>query len=122
MERGRLIELLADSEISFLQKLKYAAELELDLWSSRTPPNLGANEFVKVLGYIPSNIKVIWAVRKSTKGSHGLTGDDEVFKFKLVIRILGQDLKYFIKGYFFDKGQCRGVCIQSFRELKKKEN
>lgn len=121
MEKSKVLERLADPDIPFLEKLRFAASLEMDLWENRTPPNLGVHEFEKLLGHISAATKVNWMPRKSKSGPHGLTGDDDIFKFEFLFRMMGQEIIYFVKGYFFDKGACRGVCIQSFREVRRKK-
>lgn len=119
MDRDQILEQLANPALPFVQKLRFAANLEIDLWEDRDPPNLGENEFKKLLYHIPSNVTVSWLTRESVRGKHGNTGDDDVFKFEFTTRFLGFETDYFVKGYFFDKGACKGVCIQSFRETRR---
>ena len=89
------------------------------MWEDRNPPNLGEKELKMLLGHIPGNTQPTWAARESQCGKHGETGDDEVFKFEFSTKLLGFEISYFVKGYFFDKNNCHGVCIQSFREVKR---
>ena len=119
MNREQILEQLAKPDLPFVQKLRFAANLEIDLWEDRQLPNLGENEFKKLLYHIPTNVTVSWLPRESVKGKHGSTGDDNVFKFEFTIRLLGFETAYFVKGYFFDKGACQGVCLQSFREIRR---
>lgn len=119
MEREEILGKLATPGLPFLEKLRLATVLEVDLWEDRKPPNLGENELRKLLKYIPANVRVTWGARDSFNGKHGKTGDDEVFKFEFSTKILGFETLYFVKGYFFDKGNCKGVCFQSFREEKR---
>lgn len=122
MDRDQILEQLANPSLQFMQKLRLAANLEIDLWVDRQDdPNLGAEEFKKLLYHIPSNVTVTWMPRESVKGKHGATGDDDVFKFEFTTRLLGLEIRYFVKGYFFDKGACKGVCLQSFREVDRKK-
>lgn len=120
MEKDEILQKLADPQLPFMNRLKLAAKLELDLWEDRDPPNLGENEFKKLLARIPSDVQVSWSLRESISGRHGETGEDEVFKFEFKTVMLGHEHRYFVKGYFFDKGACKGVCIQSFRLVDKK--
>lgn len=119
MEKKQILERLADPTTPFLDKFRYAVNLEVDLWENRTPPNLGENELKRLLGHISANVQPSWVARDSQSGKHGQTGDDEVFKFEFSAKLLGYETTYFIKGYFFDKGNCHGVCIQSFREVNR---
>lgn len=119
MEKEQILARLADPKIPFLEKLRFAIYLEVDLWEDRNPPNLGENELKKLIGHIPASIQPTWSLRDSPSGKHGLTGDDEVFKFEFSTKLLGFETTYFVKGYFFDKGNCHGVCFQSFREVKR---
>lgn len=119
MDRKTQLEKLADPAIRFVPKLKLAARLELNYWDNRNnPPNLSKEVFLKVLQQMPGTVQVEFKQRESTNGPHGLTGDDEVFTLKFSIRVMGKVKTYYLKGYFFDKDQCRGVTIQSFREIK----
>lgn len=119
MERNKILERLADPNIPFLEKLRYAANLEVDMWEDRDPPNLGEGEFKRLIHHIPLKTEIVWLERESKSGPHGLTGDDEVFKFQFSVKLMGFEITYFVKGYFFDKGACQGVCIQSFREVSR---
>lgn len=119
MEKEKILARLADPKTPFLEKLRFATYLEVDLWEDRSPPNLGENELKKLMGHIPASIQPTWSPRDSQSGKHGLTGDDEVFKFEFRTKFLGFEITYFVKGYFFDKGNCHGVCFQSFREVKR---
>ena len=107
--------------LSFLDKLIYVIDNgELDFWEDRKdPPNLTADEFKLVMNRIeePKNLKSI--PRESTSGPRGHTGEDNCFKFNCEAEFGGVfeiEMKYyFVKGYFFDKGNLKGVTIQSFR-------
>ncbi len=119
MEKEQILARLADPKTPFLEKLRFATHLEVDLWEDRNPPNLGESELKKLMGHIPAGLQPKWSPRDSQSGKHGLTGDDEVFKFEFSTKLLGFETTYFVKGYFFDKGNCHGVCIQSFREVRR---
>ena len=117
--KKEVLEKLANPSTSFLDKFRMAVNLNLDIWVDRDPPNLGEDELKKLLRYIPANVSVTWVKRDSQSGPHGTTGDDDVFKFEFKVGLLGWDTTYFVKGYFFDKGACCGVCVQSFRVVRK---
>lgn len=108
--------------LRFLDKLAHVIEQgQLDFWEGRkNPPNLSLDEFKQVMNRvtIASNLK--WIKRDSNSGPHGLTGEDDCFKFNCEAEFGGvfeiEAKRYFVKGYFFDKGNLKGVVIQSFRE------
>ena len=54
--------------------------------------------------------------RKSTQGKYGKTGEKQIFKFDFQMTLLGKRSQFFIKGYFFEEGNLKGVEIQSFRK------
>lgn len=118
MDKDALRKLLAHPDVGFVEKLRVAAALELDYWDLRTdPPNVSVHVFRLLLPQIPLRVQVRFVPRESTSGRHGDNGEDDVFKFEFSIFKLGKRKTYFVKGYFFDKGNCRGVCIQSCREV-----
>lgn len=108
--------------LSFLDKLKNVAQHgELDYWEDRTnPPNLSVDEFEQVLYRIDEVINLKWIDRESTNGPNGTNGEDKCFKFSCEIQFGGifeiETRFYFMKGYFFDKGDLKGLTIQSFRQ------
>jgi hypothetical protein len=106
MVREKILSRFADPKTLFLEKLCLAICLEVDLWEDRSPPNLGEHELKNLLGHIPVNLQPTWSARKSQSGKYGRTGDDEVFKFEFKTKLLGFEMTYFVKGYFFDKGNC----------------
>ncbi len=112
-----LHDLLCDESIPFGRRLRFASSSELDYWEGRqNPPNLSRNDFVRLVRLVPDNISNVKVTpRISLSGPHGLTGEEEVFKFEFNAIILGSRSRYFLKGYFFDKGNRKGVAIQSFR-------
>jgi hypothetical protein len=110
-------EILTDFSLSFTQKLQIAAASELVFWEDRlNPPNLTAQEFMRVMFLIPITIQPSWAARKSAQGKYGKTGEKQIFKFEFLITLIGRRRKYFVKGFFFEDGDLHGVEIQSFRE------
>lgn len=115
-----LHEKLSKDGVSFSSKLKIACiEGELDYWSRRkSPPNESVDSFMKFVRMLSEDIKVKWIERISQNGDHAELGEDHCFKFEKEVSNFGLKKKYFIKGYFFDKGNLKGVTIQSFREVK----
>lgn len=110
-------EILADPQLSFIRKLQIASNSELVYWEERIdPPNLTVLEFKRVLPLIPISTVPIWEPRTSTKGKYGKTGEKQIFKFDFQLTLLGKRHQFFIKGYFFEEGNLRGVEIQSFRK------
>lgn len=113
-----LHQTLSDKTVPLGRRIKLAVSGELDYWEGRTnPPNMTRHDFLKLCRYIPDGQHGSWMPRESNAGVHGLSGEDAVFKFEFDVVILGARTRYFVKGYFFDKGNLRGVTIQSFREV-----
>ena len=109
-------EILSDPQLLFVRKLQIAAASELFLWEERVdPPNLSILELKRILSLIPIGAKPIWEGRKSTQGKYGMTGERQIFKLDFHVTALGKRRDFFLKGYFFDEGNLRGVEIQSFR-------
>lgn len=108
--------------LSFHEKLLHVIENgELEYWEKRAnPPNLSVDEFKLVIDRIDGTSDLKWIMRESEAGPHGKTGEKLCFKFNCEAvfgGIFELDKKsYFVKGYFFDKGNLKGVTIQSFRE------
>lgn len=110
-------EILSDPQLPFVRKLQIATASELVYWEERLePPNLSIQEFRRVLPLIQSSTTPLWEVRKSTQGKYGKTGEKKIFKFDFQITLLGKRHQFFIKGYFFEEGNLRGIEIQSFRK------
>ncbi len=117
MTREDNLKLLRDEGKSVIERLKAAVKLEVDYWNdpNKSPPNLSQEEFEKLLVYIPLSSPIRWEKRKSLSGTYGASGEDEVFNTEFEI-IRGRfKFIYYLKGYFFEKGNLKGVCIQSFR-------
>ncbi len=111
-----LHEVLSDPNLSFLRKLEIAAASELVFWEDRhNPPNLSVHEFKRILPLIAPDTVPSWEPRKSAGGKYGATGEKRVFKFDFEISIFGKAQTFFLKGFFFEMGNLRGVEIQSFR-------
>lgn len=109
-------EILTEPNLPFVRKLQIAAASELVYWEERLdPPNLSIQEFKRVLALIPMATTPLWEPRQSTQGKYGKTGEKQIFKFDFQMTLLGKRHQFFIKGYFFEEGNLRGVEIQSFR-------
>jgi hypothetical protein len=111
---------LRDESKYVVDRIRAAVQLELYYWKDREdPPNLGEEEFRRILNFIPRGADVRWDERKSLKGPHGQTGEDKVFNVNFEL-IRGRfKFVYYIKGFFFDRDDLKGVCIQSFRIVSK---
>ena len=73
---------------------------------------------VKYLNSIDET-KVVYpdeSVRESDGGKYGNTGFVSVFKLKDSFLIMGKRVDVYIKGFFFEKDNPRGVGIQSFKK------
>lgn len=89
---------------------------ELEYWEERQfPPNISSRVFRSIVQLIPESIVPKWKVRKSIAGLHGLSGEDSVFNFEFATFAFGNEIRFYCKGFFFDKGNLKGVAIQSFR-------
>lgn len=56
------------------------------------------------------------SVRESDGGKYGETGFKWVFKYKDSFLIMGKKVHIYIKGFFFEENDPRGVEIQSFKK------
>lgn len=115
-----LHEKLSGEDISFSKKLKtLVREGELDYWWSRgNPPNESQEVFKKFIKKLKGEINPRWEQRKSQNGQNALLGEERCFLFEHEISLFGEKKKFFVKGYFFNEGDLKGVTIQSFREIK----
>jgi hypothetical protein len=110
-------------DLTFIQKLQTVVELgELDYWADRNnPPNLPDEDFMNAVERFDKIENFKWIPRESDLGPHGKTGEDNCFKFECEIQFGGlfeiEIIRYFVKGYFFEKSKLIGVTIQSFREV-----
>lgn len=109
--------------LDFIDKLNHViGNGILDYWVDRgDPPNLDRKNFLQVMDRVFSALDLRWDKRKSLDGPYGLTGEDDCFYFDCEASFGGVhgviEKRYFVKGYFFDKGNLKGVTIQSFREV-----
>jgi hypothetical protein len=111
------LAILRDLTKGVVQRIRAAVQLELDYWDdpNKSPPNLSRAEFHRLLVYIPLNAHVRWEERKSSQGTYGDTGEDQVFNIEFEIQRGRKKFVYYLKGYFFEKDELKGICIQSFR-------
>lgn len=90
----------------------------LDYWTrdDSEKPNLPRSAFEAVVPLMPFQLTFKREERKSKNGKHGHDGDDYVFMTEFEVKY-GRDLtkKYYLKGYFFPKGETKGLTVQSFR-------
>lgn len=89
----------------------------VDYWTRERDdkPNLSRMVFEAVLAVMPSNVTFKRPRRESNQGPHGHDGDDFVFMTEFEAVFMGVKRRFFIKGYFYPKGNTQGVTIQSFR-------
>lgn len=117
-EARKILEETANApETPFGEKLKAAVKLGCDYWEDRTqPPNMPREAFDKLIDGLQDDDKPFkTAPRKSDSGPHGHDGCDEVFFLSIKRRSFGRIQEYLIKGYFYTKERCIGVCIQTCR-------
>lgn len=112
----RLLTVLRDKERHCIERLKAAGSLELVFWDdpNKNPPNLSRAEFERALPTIPQ-VQVKWSQRDSDKGKYGKTGEDQVFMFEFEVTSGRLVSTFYVKGFFFNKDDLKGVEIQSFR-------
>lgn len=118
---SELARLLKDKEEPFFKKLKHAANSEIEYWEKR-PENLSREMLLKYLRSIdetrldfPSKIEK----RKSAGGKYGQTGFNYVFVVEDKFRVAGKVINIYLKGFFFEEEDPRGVEIQSFKVSNK---
>lgn len=110
------LAVLKDESKSLVLRLRSAAQLEVDYWKDRKgQPNLDWDDFRKLINFIPLSTQVRWENRESDKGRYGRTGEDLVFNINFEVVRGRYKFAYYIKGYFFEKNNLKGVCIQSCR-------
>lgn len=117
MDKAELHKLINSKEELFLKKLKYAGLNELEYWEKR-PENLSREILVKYLSSIDETKELFpeMSVRESDGGKYGETGFKWVFKFKDSFNVLGRKTKIYMKGFFFEENDPRGIEVQSFKK------
>jgi hypothetical protein len=120
MKPEELRQLLNDRKQSLLKKLKYAASNHLEYWKER-PGNLPGKLLVTYLRGIDHNkmISLTISPRESLKGKYGQTGFEWIFKYEEDFILWDRPTRIFVKGFFFEKDDPRGVEIQSFRRANR---
>ena len=117
MNEADLKVLIESNQELFLKKLKYTGLNELEYWEKR-PENLSRELLVKYLNSIDESKETYpeMSVRESDGGKFGETGFKWVFKLRDSFLILGRKTEIYIKGFFFEIDDPRGVEIQSFKK------
>ena len=119
MHKNELRKLLENKKENFLKKLKYAAMNELEYWENR-PKNFSKEILVRYLKSLDENKELHpdMTIRESDGGKYGKTGYKWVFKLKDSFWIMGNRIDIYLKGFFFEEHDPRGVEIQSFKKFK----
>ena len=117
MNKSDLKILIESKHETFLKKLKYAGLNELEYWEKR-PENLSRELLVKYLSSIDESKNVFpeMSVRESDGGKYGETGFKWVFKLKDSFLIMGRKTEIYLKGFFFEIDDPRGIEVQSFKK------
>ena len=117
MDRVDLRKLIESDKEPFLKKVKCAGLNELVYWENRTG-NLPRELLEKYLNAIDDTKKTYpeLSARKSVGGKYGKTGFEWVFKFTDSFLIMGNKVDVYVKGFFFEKRDPRGIEIQSFKK------
>lgn len=89
----------------------------MEYWEKR-PENLSREILVKYLSSIDETKELFpeLSVRESDRGKYGETGFKWVFKFKDSFSILGRKTNIYMKGFFFEENDPRGIEVQSFKK------
>ncbi|MCY4643352.1 MAG: hypothetical protein OXB88_01920 [Bacteriovoracales bacterium] len=116
MNKVDLKKLIESKDELFLKKLKYAGLNELEYWEKR-PENLSRELLVKYFHSIDETREIYpdMSVRESDGGKYGLTGFQWVFKLRDSFLVMSKKIDIYIKGFFFEENDPRGVEIQSFK-------
>lgn len=117
MNKADLKVLIESNQELFLKKLKHAGLNELEYWEKR-PENLSRELLVKYLNSIDESNSTYpeMSVRESDGGKYGETGFKWVFKLRDNFLIMGRKTDIYVKGFFFEIDDPRGVEIQSFKK------
>ncbi|NOT77509.1 MAG: hypothetical protein HOP07_00740 [Bacteriovoracaceae bacterium] len=117
MDKALLRTLIESNEELFLKKLKHAGLNELEYWEKR-PDNFSREILVKYLKSIDETKEKYpeMSERQSDGGKYGDTGFTWVFKLRDNFLILGRRTNIYIKGFFFETDDPRGIEIQSFKK------
>ena len=122
MEDQELKELLLDDKGPFLKQLKHAAlhkPSSLEYWEKR-PENFSKEVLLRYLRSLDTSREFYpnKAIRESSSGKYGETGFLWVFIFEDDFKLMGENIKIYMKGFFFEEDDPRGVEIQSFKRSR----
>ena len=115
MDKADLKKLIQSKDELFLKQLKYAGLNDLEYWERQG--HLPRELLEKYLNSIDETREIdpYRSVRESDGGKYGETGFKWVFKFRDSFLIAGRKTDIYIKGFFFEEHDPRGVEIQSFK-------
>lgn len=117
MEAEELKILINNKAENFLKKFKHAGLNDLEYWEKR-PENLSREILVRYLTGLDEE-KTLYpemSVRESDGGKYGSTGFKWVFKFSDSFTVMGNKIEVYVKGFFFEEHDPRGVEVQSFKK------
>lgn len=117
MDKVELRILINSKNELFLKKVKYAGLNELEYWEKR-PENLSRELLVKYLKSIDEDKEYYpnMSARESDGGKYGETGLNWVFKLRDSFLLTGRRTDIYMKGFFFEEQDPRGIEIQSFKK------
>ncbi len=117
MKTEELQKLINNPKGNFLKKLKEAGINELEYWEKR-PENLPREILVRYLENLDDSRDLFpdMATRESDSGKYGETGFKWVFKLEDNFYLMGNIIRVYIKGFFFEENDPRGIEIQSFKK------
>ena len=120
MNSKELEKLIVDKKENFLKKLKYAGLNDLEYWERKG--HLSKEILVRYLKGLneDKNLFPEMSERESGQGKYGETGLSWVFKFEDDFYSMGIKIRIYIKGFFFEENNPRGIEIQSFKKSKPK--
>ena len=120
MNTEELKILIESKEENFLKKLKYAGLNDLEYWEKR-PENLSRELLVRYLTSLDESreINPNMSIRESDGGKYGPTGFKWVFILIDTFKVMGRDIDIYLKGFFFEENDPKGIEIQSFKRSVK---
>ncbi|MBT3984563.1 MAG: hypothetical protein HOE90_24615 [Bacteriovoracaceae bacterium] len=117
MDKEELKNLIQDKQEDFLKKLKYAGLNDLEYWEKR-PENLSKEMLERYLNslQVGRSVPLKMSPRESDEGKYSETGFKWVFSIEDEFEVMGHSIKIYLKGFFFEIDDPRGVEIQSFKK------